>query len=284
MYKYIIKSLLREALLDEDYATHNEMKSLRDEVYMQICEKLAEVAFFKKSSNVFEDMMTIHYVFRKLKKDYTNLREFVDNFELEVVITGAGRAHGIFKPTSVESGTIGINFERNIDRAEEMLNKLVIPRADEPVTEELVTEMTRALYFATYDNNIASTILHELQHAYDAWRSKNKFVHNSKMGKFRNKQTSNDTDDEDKVVSYLKLQHEVNARFSQALEAITLFDYNFGKDPTKPFNKRTMRPFDTVLNDFKRNFNGWSVMSPSAQKRLVNRVSKMYHETSDKIK
>ena len=284
MYKYIIKSLLREALLDEDYATHNELKTLTDEVFMQICERLAEVAFYKKTSNVFEDMIKIHYVFRKVKKEYTNLRDFINNFELEVVITGAGKAHGLFKPTSVESGTIGINFERNVDRTEEMLNQIVIPRVEEPITEELVTEMTRALYFAIYDKDIASTLLHELQHAYDAWRSKNKFVNNTKMGKFRNKQTSNDSDEDDKYNSYLKLQHEVNARFSQALEAITLYDYNFGKDPTKAFNKRTMRPFDTVLNDFKQSFNGWNVMSPSVQKRLVNRISKMYHEASDKIK
>lgn len=136
-----------------------------------------------------------------------------------------------------------------------------------------------------------STLLHELQHAYDAWRSKGKGLEKSKGYDFRRmvaKQIASSApfdeltpEDIESVESshkeYQNLVSEINARYAQAMHETRMYQMNNE-------HKRVMKSWEDVLSEFKINFDGWKDLNDKMRKRLTQRVSKAFQETSDKIK
>lgn len=111
---------------------------------------------------------------------------------------------------------------------------------------------------------VASVIAHELQHALDFLKSK---------GSALQKEVPADLDSDQQMATYLRLPHEINARFSQALLDISQYNITdksklpqaikaafqknqlepelFGKDQTKyrRLLSRTYKFFDAHIND-----------------------------------
>jgi hypothetical protein len=137
--------------------------------------------------------------------------------------------------------------------------------------EHIITLDESDLYFKFW-YAFNSTLLHELQHAWDDWNSKGKFLNTKRWYEYDNNIVKyQDVDDFDiryKLhTNYLKLNHEVNARFSQAMQQTSFWSV----EPKPPYNQ-FKKSFDVVKKEFIVNFEGWKVMTPNIQKRLLQRL------------
>jgi hypothetical protein len=95
-----------------------------------------------------------------------------------------------------------------------------------------------------------STLIHELQHAYDAYRSGGKYVSDKRSVAFYNKRGENDMSDEEYQV-YLSLPHEYWARFSQTMADIFRDGMSF-EDLLDKFKKSVIMRFDSLRDGDKR--------------------------------
>jgi len=140
-----------------------------------------------------------------------------------------------------------------------------------------------------------STLLHELQHAYDAWRSKGKAfggqltksytaLQDKANNLMRTKSGYDDMTPEeidainDSRKAYLNLVHEINARYAQAMQKtiLTGMDYDTFDDIKKNWND--------VIGSFRVNFAGWRHLSDKMKKKLTRRVAKAYQEAIENLK
>lgn len=115
-------------------------------------------------------------------------------------------------------------------------------------------------------------LLHELQHAYDDYISKSKYTNNKIVNKFRKDKKDNFANHDE----YLNFQHEINARFSQAIEKIRFFSVD-KDEKTRAFIK-IPNPFKEVLEHFKLVFDGWDKLSEDNKKRLTQRLFQFWNK------
>ena len=150
------------------------------------------------------------------------------------------------------------------------------------------------LYFLIY-----STLLHELRHAYDDFRTRgkvfqskesNKFFHDQISGKHKawreylGKKAEEIADEtlkkelNDISLQYIRLPHEVWARYTQALEHVSFVSMEFDDDFKLP---ETMNPIHDVMRDFKRHMVNFNVLPEKVKRRLFKAVSNAWHDAKD---
>jgi hypothetical protein len=139
------------------------------------------------------------------------------------------------------------------------------------------------IFFTFYDS-----LIHELQHIFDGFRSMNKALkQSSEYTRLRNnaeriswKREEEMKEEEKELYNkwskiYLNLPHEISARFTQAVRKTTFVDLEFTDDSTKYYY--TEIPFKKVYRDFKRNFKGWDILTDKYKKRLTRKLSQFWH-------
>lgn len=116
----------------------------------------------------------------------------------------------------------------------------------------------------------ASTLLHELQHAYDNWRSKGKYIEEIKKMEIKLK--------EGFYEKYLNLKHEIDARFTQTISDINFKDVDW--DLSSEFSNTdflyTILPFKEILKDFKRLFKGYDILNRKDKVRVDKKLAQFY--------
>jgi hypothetical protein len=257
------------------------MQDLSNDLFKKIVSSLVERCV--KTKYEYFKMPTIHNSFNGLVSKYSKLNEFMNSFSLSLAIKDTDyRVKGDFRMMAKNTGAITLRI--SYDDIRNSLVKYVKPSLGEDLTQEMVNEMVSNVYFNLFDNQILSTLLHELQHAYDSWRSNTKFTNSRRSNDFYSKYGNDNTFNKNKYDEYIKMQHEINARFSQAISDIKFFKLNFSDDETKPLRYRVLFPIDTVIADFKSTFMGYQAMAPSVQERLLNRLIKIYSQAEEKVK
>lgn len=113
-----------------------------------------------------------------------------------------------------------------------------------------------------------NVLLHELQHAYDDFRSKGNYTNDKPSIEYYKKlkydyQDINSKMSEDERKIYLSLPHEYWARFNEFLSDINNFNF-----------KR--KGFKFFLNELEENFVGYEHLSNDAKKRLKKALYKFY--------
>ena len=143
-------------------------------------------------------------------------------------------------------------------------------------------------------NEFYDTLLHELQHAYDAFRSMGKALKKDKEYlKSKDKEldilSKKDMSEEDKKflgdlhTKYLNLPHEINARFTQAINKIKFFEYDI-VDKRKGELEEVYKliPLREVIEKFKKKFIGWDLLSDKYKRKLIRKVSQFWHYEKEK--
>ena len=236
--------------LFETYESQNEIEEFVDDVIQGMSELILNV--MKRGYSKI--IQTPIKKFNNVK--YTELSKYLDETNGWIAVLplasddGKKRIIGTFVK---ESGDIILKFP-----FEEILETI---GSDDDVNELTVGNIEAFFH----DDSIIGispreTLIHEVQHAFDDWRSKGKAFQSKQASKYL--QSPSDT-------AYLRLPHEISSRFTEAISKI---------DAGKTI------PMAYFLEDFKKNFIGWNEMTPNIQKRLIRRASNFWQSKKEALK
>jgi len=149
----------------------------------------------------------------------------------------------------METSDIKVVFTENIPQRGLFLNgKITIKVPNKAFVKNASKGFSMAI------NSIKDTLVHELQHAYDWWRSNGKYNSDKKSKKYYQGDTEAPLSPEQKKL-YYQLPPEYWARFSETIYKI---------------DKRL--PFEAFYEVFQKKFRGWDVLSPNDLKRLKKAI------------
>ena len=148
------------------------------------------------------------------------------------------------------------------------------------------------IYFSFW-YKFASTLEHELQHAYDDYRSNSNIFRAKKSQKYDDKYilpSGKEMEFDDpikqgyKYKEYLNLQHEIWARFTQTISKIrfSTIDFKETEDGRSYLNYK-MKSLDEAIKNFRYEFSGWQVLSEKMKKKLVGKVSQFWHKEQEAL-
>jgi hypothetical protein len=124
--------------------------------------------------------------------------------------------------------------------------------------KEKITPQIKKEFIKDYLISWSDTLMHELQHAYDDFRSGGKYDETREQKRY----STNDgiLSDKEKEDIYLKIPHEYWARFSSTASNLDIKN----------------KSFPDIWNDFKINFIGYDVLDSSVRERLMKALYKFY--------
>lgn len=291
--KKYIRKILAEQVLEEDYYSIKEISDLAAQALLHIAqvnmESLKRQVELGDDISYFNPIMLLD-VYHKNPKKYPTLAEFITNSRIFVNISRHSSDSTRGSYTHIK--------EPEYDR-ETMRDIVLYPKKDffKEITQEFTKERqypisAEDLYFKLW-YAFNSTLEHEIQHAYDDFRSNSKLFQARKTKEYMKKHTmANGRDavyaDQERNIrkhkEYLKLQHEIWARFTQAVSKTRFTSGDFAKtEDGVDYIHSTMKPLKDVLKDFRYNFDAWEIMPDSVKKKLYGRVSAYWHKEQENL-
>lgn len=132
-----------------------------------------------------------------------------------------------------------------------------------------------------YDAIFGYVLDHELQHAYDDFRSQGMAFNTKEIDKFIKKYgNENISYDVDKYRDYINLPHEIWGNFTQAISKTTphkIEEVNGNK-------QLVINPLNNFIDEFTNNLEGYDVMNEKNKRKLIRKASQMWHLEQDKMK
>jgi len=120
-----------------------------------------------------------------------------------------------------------------------------------------------------------STIIHEIEHAWDSYRSKGKFNTNAgnaewhrRLGK-EGSLTLGDT-----MKLYSRTAHEMSSFFVAAVNELNFF-YGYASETD-------LKPFSVVYDEFKRYYDGYKYLGDKEKKILARKFSQYYYRIRER--
>lgn len=288
-----IRKLLEESMqkdvLEEDYESIKEIKVLANDILLFAARENIEYVKRQLKDGKIEFLYPVKLidVYQEDPRKFPTLQNFLINAKIVIEFakgSDSNTAHGSY--THINEPEYDETRWRRIilyprerffdDIAEKVQGKLNLEYKD--------------IYFTMW-YAFHSTLEHELQHAYDDYRSKSKIFQNKRVDKYSQKYylpsgRENWPQDpklaNDKYTSYLKLQHEIWARFTQAVNDTRFTTADFGKTPDGlDYVSHSIKPIDKVIKDFQSRFHGWNAMSDDTKRRMLRRVSSYWHKEKE---
>ena len=299
MNKDIVIDEVLDYYLDETYESVSEIQKLASNVIKTIAEE--NIEYFGRGNRI----NTIYGTFLKnTKTDGLNtMKDFVENTNILITVNdrqpkdpddenskrdplGSYSTDLDNEYVSQDNRSIQIyiqGFERLLD----YINERIRQDGTNFDADDLYFQLFSAISGSHKGTSqqAYSTLVHELQHAYDDYRSKSKALNTKQYRKHGDKYMSNVADQQtdqrvEKFISYVNLPHEIWARFSQAMHLVSFTKHDF-KNGTF---EQTMIPIHDVVKDFKINFNYYNEMSDKMKRKLINKVAQFWHREQEKIK
>jgi hypothetical protein len=172
-----------------------------------------------------------------------------------------------------------------------------INRCNEYIREEWETSTPHEISLKIRDllyRKYRKAALHELQHAYDDWRSGGKALnkpHAHKKNEPRYtelaKKDLSELKEEERefhakhFIEYLNLDHEVNARFIAAVEAIDFIVFDLDASFDQDRNVYVLRPFHEVVKSFKSKMYPFHVLTEEQKKKVLRKLGQFYEIERD---
>lgn len=228
-------------------------------------------------------------------KKFDELSKFIENTSVSIRFKEKERdtkGHLSYTKDINHLMTITLFYEKNI------FNKLKVGKREALRLSDTYTY--KDLYFNIF-HSFYDTLLHELQHAYDLYRSKGR-AFDSQMKKddykdrwskrddiIRKKKTEELKEEEIEFLNklskeYLNFPHEINARFTQAVKETHFSEIDFKEDEDGDlYSVEFMKPIREVVEKFKKQFYGWRHLSDKNKKRLIRKVSQFWHLYKEEI-
>lgn len=298
MSKNIVIDEVLDYYLDETYESVNEISALASNVIKTIAESNME--YYGRGNRI----NTIYGVFLKESKTdgLNTMKDFVENTNILITVNDRkpknpedpnSRADPLGKYSTDLENDYDPKASRNID-----VNIVGLDQLLDDINNRIMSENSDFdaddLYFHLFSAISGShqgspqqayiVLVHELQHAYDDYRSKSKAL-NTKQYKNHSEKYQNNLADQqsdkrvEKFISYVNLPHEIWARFSQAIHVVSFSRHKFedGK------YLQEMLPIREVVKDFQQNFNYYNELNDKMKRKLINKVVQFWHFEQDKM-
>lgn len=224
---------------------------------------LDEFKNFIKNKFEFDNFIYVKDAARGHK--WNVLGDFLKKYDIAVIFTNNIKYYGLWSREVLnERGVIYI--KRDIDEFASVFSyNIDMNKSKKPSLTDMARASLTSLGIA-----FRKILIHELQHAYDDWRSSGKYS-SDKLSSYYYKNIWKPSstwvdarmpDEQYKI--YLTLPHEYWARFSEAVS--TIFH-----TPSK-FNK----PFSVIVSEFKKAIGGYERLTENDKKRLLKALYKYY--------
>lgn len=184
--------------------------------------------------------------------DFDNLKDFITDSDLKIVLTNKdwGNKDGQYFPKEemIKILTISDNFyDTLLDYKSDILN--IRNRND-------IYKITKNIFYDSFK----SLLVHELQHAYDDYRTSGNFYKTKETFDFLS--GDRDVSKFKELVKYLNIPHEIWARFSE-----TVSDFN---------DEDWKEDFNSIVKGFKKNFYNYNYVPEKYKKKLLKALYKLY--------
>lgn len=289
--KYINK-VLSESILKEDYASIKEIQEFAVDILLFTAKKEVEsVIRQSKTEKGFQYMFSTRIidVYQENPKKYPVLADFIINSRIRISFDKS-RDNSV--RGSYSASNTGVNYNRYKEKEITLYldNNFFKQMTDAYKNEDVETADDYDLYSSLW-RQVHSTLEHELQHAYDDFRSNTKLYNTKSAIKYSNKyevpgfedsEGLTDAEKDEKYKSYLKLQHEIVARFTQTINKLDFVTADFDKTPDGvDYLKSVMYPLNKVLKNFTLQFHGWPLMTEKVKRTLLRKVSAYWHKIQE---
>lgn len=262
---------LSEAILDETYDTISDIKKLANDLIKQTAEFNYEEI---ERTGKFQYLYGVPLNSVDGTK-YPSLGNFVQDMKIHIFYVtnnnnGNKGEYSYYRTLEKNKFNPKIEREINVYYDFESFKSEVNTYIREG---KLNLGMFYSLIFRMY-----STLVHELQHAFDDYRSGGQIYNSKEFKDYRNDNRSI-MDDLNKVKKYLNLPHEIWARFSQTMLKLRFYDVDFTDDGVV----YRMYPLNGVVKSFPYYFEGFAHLSQNMKRKLISKVAQFWHLEKDKI-
>lgn len=265
-----------DSLLSEGYKEQDELGKLATEIITAFAKN--NIGFTKRCYKQFQadpnsitaDDINYDSIFIEdhvSPSAYKYLGKMFDGTSLSVLLTDqlshAGSYHGRYYRNgsrNTNNSIIKLKFPNKdfIDFLEYNF-KIYSSNNKEPTNDDYFG-VFRSAFGVAYRR----TLIHELQHAYDDFRSSGKYRDNPKSEKYYSKYNPlNPSYSPEQFAEYYGLPHEYWARFS---------------DTISDMRSIAAKSFAEVAKDFKLKVSGWENIDSDGQRRLMRALYKMWDE------
>lgn len=261
----INRLIVEEIRIVEGYVEVNEIMLLADDVlstYGNRCsEKIYEgIEGGLNLKQVFEngDMFDNFSILEvEIRRSYSIIGEFIKKFYFSFSFNRLGKGVRGKYDEEDKVAMINIYFQRYYDE----LNSSDIMSEDEYDEKVVMNKIVES----SKKCGIKSALVHEIQHAYDDYRSGGKYSINKRTERYINKYGSGNYDDtsDERMKAYLNLPQEYWARLSQFISNNDIKSYG---------------DFNLLWNKFRDEFEGFEHLSNDDIKRLSKSLYKYWSE------
>lgn len=286
----LLEESLDEQVLEEDFDSVKEIKELANETLIHLAKLNIDYILRQVEEGKVHHLYqtTLLNVYQDNPKKFPTLSNFLTNSRIYVNISRKTQDEVLGHYTHIK--------EPEYDR-EALRNITLFPKVNfyDKLTQDALKDKEhdyKDTYF-TFWYAFHSTLEHEIQHAYDDFRSNSKLFQSKPTKQYLDKHTlpngkevnyTNAEERTKKYREYLNLQHEVWARFTQAVNETRFIKGDFAISPEGiDYLKYEMKPLDVVIKDFKIEFDGWRILPDAMKKRLLARVSAYWHKEMENL-
>lgn len=246
-------------IIVETYEDVVELDSLAKEILKFFANKYTNmIDILRDNPDIFNDLerkiflsSRQYYIDRIIdSSQFKNLNEFIEDFDLKVFFVKENMGQNDAEYKKSES------YIRLYGRRDEFYETLRSYKSDILNDKKNKKDLALEIFYDSFKD----VLVHELQHAYDDYRTNGKFVKNKRTQDFFNKVGKIETKED--LKKYLNMPHEYWARFSQTVSKFNKHDWN--------------EDFNLLLSGFKKDFHGYEYLPEKDQKRIIKALYKLY--------
>ena len=309
---FILKKLTEgvSEIINEDYDDTKEIDLLATDIFKMVTELNGDRIIDWALNSAQQDNYFYFYPVTLIDvynnspnhDKFTKLKEFLDksrNVEIYMKTKGGTTKGTYSRPErrhyrESDYRTIDINIsEPDMASMKRYITEKIKSYRDFPQNE--VNKILLETITTTFDLSFHSTLIHELQHIYDDFRSDTKAFKSKEQTEYTKLQKKatqlDDVFREEYLESlemykkYLNLPHEIWARFTQLIHGIKLTTSDMvTNDNGDYYFKYDMRNLNQVMKDFDTYYRGVEYLTPEMRKRLIRKLSQFWHKEQGRIK
>jgi hypothetical protein len=267
---------MKHLMLFENHASQKELEKLSTDILNRMTNRMCK--WYLQNKEIAYSYISFGDIY---DGDYHELRDFIKETNMKLQIHKEyflnTDVYGTYLPTKKF-----IILKQKYNSDDFMLKLFDLFELNDINRKDLIKGLRKIVY-----RDYNTTLIHELQHAFDDYRSNGIAINFSdkeindrvKLKSLLNKDVL--TDEESGFMdtyhkNYMNLSYEIEARFTETVNQID-FSYIYKQE-------KNMYSFDEIFREFKSVFDGYDDLSKRDRRRVLHRLGKYYELEKDFIR